>query len=71
MPHDGVFQEREVKVDLSEVIETNFDGFLDLLVAKGWQEYALVSEINYEVVRAEDASTLVIRVTGYYDEEEG
>ena len=60
----------EVQVDLADIIDGDFEGFLDLLVEKAFYPYASAYDIDYDIVRAVDAQTLLIRVAAYLDDDD-
>ena len=86
---DGLFPNsdhitRTVTVSLSEIIDRNFEGFLDLLEElcldqeakqEGWHYWYYLSDICYQVISVNEDSTLNIAVSANIeteiDDEEG
>ena len=64
MSGNDTYQTFEVKVSVSELIDLNLEGFLDLLseLATG---SALLMDINYELIGVDiDEQAVILRVTG-------
>lgn len=52
-----------VEIDLSEVINTDLEGFLDI-ISERLIDSCLLSDINYTIVTAKPDNTLVLQVSG-------
>lgn len=62
---DGLL-EAVVAVDLNDIIETDFEGFLDM-ISYAVLDDALLSDVSYSVVGT-DHGSILIQVSGYiYD----
>lgn len=59
-----------VRVEFSEVIENDVEGFLDIL-SERLLETDLLSELSYQVVGVEDRSALIVEVYGHVEDLEG
>lgn len=57
---------RTVEVTLDEVINNDFEGFLDILAERFGN--TLLQDIKYKVIKNE-GDTIFIEVTGYEDDE--
>ena len=55
-----------VTVELSDLIDNNLEGFLDILSEKAVGHECLM-DINYKIVGHESDTILKIEVTGYVD----
>lgn len=60
----------EVQVDLGDIIDADFEAFLDLLVAKAFYPYACAYDIDFDIVKAVDERTLLFRVAAFLDDDE-
>lgn len=65
----------DIEVSLSEIIDVGgdefFEGFLDLLIAKAWGEYAPAMNIDYEITGASNAPmVLKFKVSAELEDED-
>lgn len=49
-----------VTVDLDEIIDTDLEGFIDLILERAGDPLGM--DVSYNVVGVEDSSTLIVRV---------
>lgn len=61
------WRKARVVIELADIINTDLDGFLDLIVETAWGFATPASEIEYEIVSSPTPQTLCIEVTAYID----
>ena len=59
------FIEEVIPVDLSDIIENDFVGFLDILEHKLLSDQGILEDVNYEVVGSGLNDQVHLKVTGY------
>jgi hypothetical protein len=64
------WRKARVVIELADIINTDLDGFLDLIVETAWGFATVASEIEYEIVSSPTPHTVCIEVTAYIDTEE-